>query len=163
MELLEMRRKISRRCRLVVPMVGTTFGRLVEYATNAVEFVEPNKFECGFSCLVFGFGMSPEMLGVDPSAYVGVWPPIRQRYQDLQKILSSSTGAGRACCLVHTNLQARYPHPWLEEFVPKDWTGWLHPLQRREEDVLGRRYVLPSFRPAAAVRYRFRPRRLFDF
>ena len=45
------------------------------YATDEVALLPPNTYECGIACIVFGFGMMPEQLGINIEDHLGVWPP----------------------------------------------------------------------------------------
>lgn len=62
------RRNIDSKAALTV-VPGLVDQGLIPYGTNKVEFLEANKYECGISCLVFGYGMDPELMGMDVDAH----------------------------------------------------------------------------------------------
>ena len=80
--------------------------RLRPFGTNAVEMLEPNRYECGIACLVFGYGTPASDLGIEPEKHLAVWPPITMPFNVLQTILQTSSGAGRACVLMRVKLLA---------------------------------------------------------
>ena len=125
--------EILKKARLTTQTGAQFAGRLIPYGTNDTVLVEPNRYECGMSSVVFGFGMSPHQLGVDIEQYVGVWPPVKQLFKQLNHVLAYSTGGGRACRLKVTDLSAA------ECFSRTDGTWlihcrWAH-SDNRDEDL----------------------------
>ena len=126
---LARRADIARKCPLTVTLGPLVKSRLRPHGTNAVEMLEPNKYECGIACLVFGYGTPASELGIDLVEHKAVWPPITMKFSLLQTVLQTSAGAGRACVLYRVELLAAEVFR-MEAGIFLIHCRWLHPENR---------------------------------
>lgn len=125
------RRDILKKCKLTA-LLGDPIsnGSLLPYGTNNIVMLSPNKYECGIACLVTGFGMSLEQLGIDPDEHLSVWPPVTYTFRRLNQILAESTGAGRAVLLKSCDLMTAGEAFLQTSGIYMIHCRWIHPDNR---------------------------------
>ena len=112
---------------------------ITPYQVSVPWLLEPNKYECGISCLVFGLGTDPNKLGLDVEQWVIANLPrkFKLRFSELNTILENCSGGGKAIMLKERHglnilllLQEQEVcvltcSPTLCSLT-HDWIGWLH-------------------------------------
>ena len=84
---------------------------LVCFTTATPYLLEPHKYECGISALMFALGTSEQLLGLDLEKWTVVYLSqtrglynLNIRFSELNNVLEQCTGGGKAVVLKKTEL-----------------------------------------------------------